>query len=735
MKGLIKHLEGGLQKRNIYEDCRGQTVAIDTHVWLHEIGRRHVDAWRRGQWVPIVDEVTQRAAHLLKRGIATVFVFDGAPVPAKQATHDARAKHRAKAVESFYGDEDCDGPKGGRARPPALSVTWDLVSASIDALRAKGFTYYVAPYEGDGQLAHLSLQGIVDAVFTVDTDLVVLGCARTYLKVNYYTGFAFLADQGKLPAPVPDDKSGSLNLRELMTLHGALDVLRTYAVLAGCDYDTGGARVGPALALDLINEFGTDLQDIVEGWHQAPDDWLDRLRNGVECFVNPVVYHVASEKQRCLTSGRPPGVNKHLGETCPDKQALDRALGLITPSSSFRGDLVRVERQPVETVATYGLDPTYLEFHMVKGAVLPFGDPHGDTRSDPPRAPSDVDEKDVARNTVQALTRWLRTRGHPKPPGAKQQKLAKYVCAHLRNEKQSIEKGEVVIIRDPDGGSLHRYLQQRGKIFPQLDPAYDAPPRDSPGWVTDMKDICRDCPIVERSVMLWFYQVKNDAKEPKVMQDSYRRMVNRAAFPSLRFHDAAISLPDGDARNGLCWVQCCIPASMKPIEYAVSIALRYAEAGEGNPRFVYDVVSVRCGCVASAAGEYAYCVHGATLLWILNNLPREDETAKRFVPATSVACRWNKPNLHGEAYDYMKPAAYMPITKDEAGKAVKRNSAARAESAARVKFEAHAPGDLANNDPTKQTRVDAMKVLCDILTKDLGGKCAYEIQYLPQDEP
>ena len=29
MKHLIKHLEGGLQKRNIYEDCRGQTVAID----------------------------------------------------------------------------------------------------------------------------------------------------------------------------------------------------------------------------------------------------------------------------------------------------------------------------------------------------------------------------------------------------------------------------------------------------------------------------------------------------------------------------------------------------------------------------------------------------------------------------------------------------------------------------------------------------------------------------------
>ena len=122
MTDLIKNIRPGLQRRNIYEDCRGQTVAIDGHVWLHEFGR-HVDAWRRGQWVPIVDEVTERAAHLLRAGIRTVFVFDGAPVPAKQATHDARAKHRAKAVESFFRHEDGDGSEVSHA---AVTVTCGL---------------------------------------------------------------------------------------------------------------------------------------------------------------------------------------------------------------------------------------------------------------------------------------------------------------------------------------------------------------------------------------------------------------------------------------------------------------------------------------------------------------------------------------------------------------------------------------------------------------------------------
>ena len=90
---------------------------------------------------------------------------------------------------------------------------------------------------------------------------------------------------------------------------------------------------------------------------------------------------------------------------------------------------------------------------MVEGAVLPHGDPHGDTRSNPPRAPCAVVVADVARNSVEDLARWLRTRGLQKPTGASKPALVESVCDHLKNEKQSIEEGEVVFIRDPDGGS------------------------------------------------------------------------------------------------------------------------------------------------------------------------------------------------------------------------------------------------------------------------------------------
>ena len=234
-----------------------------------------------------------------------------------------------------------------------------------------------------------------------------------------------------------------------MKKHGALDVLRTYAVLAGCDYDTKGARVGPAHALNLMNAHGTKLEAIVDdGWADSPVGWLDKLRKGVECFVNPVVYHVSGKmanKQRCLGSGRSSGNNAHLGSCCPDSQARARALGLITPSSGGR-DFVLVERQPVETVASDGLDPTYLEFRMVGGAVLRHGDPHGDTRRDPPRAPRDVVFTDVAQNSVEDLTRWLRTRGLPKPSGGPKEALIESVFDHFRKEKRSIWEGEVVFL-------------------------------------------------------------------------------------------------------------------------------------------------------------------------------------------------------------------------------------------------------------------------------------------------
>ena len=169
-------------------------VGIDASVWLHELARHHAFAVVKCKdCTAVVAAVVERAAHLVKRGITPVFVFDGARAVAKDATDTARAKRRAEAYSCLEADLEDAAPCASDLKA-AISIMWEMVTLVIDALRERGYMYVVAPYEADGQLAALCRAGLVHAVFTIDTDLIVLGCAKTYLKINYYSGSATLVE-------------------------------------------------------------------------------------------------------------------------------------------------------------------------------------------------------------------------------------------------------------------------------------------------------------------------------------------------------------------------------------------------------------------------------------------------------------------------------------------------------------------------------------------------------------
>ena len=63
----------------------------------------------------------------------------------------------------------------------AVKIEWGMVQVVIAALRTRGFQYVVAPYEADSQLIHLCDTGCIEAVISVDSDLVVLGAKKVYL--------------------------------------------------------------------------------------------------------------------------------------------------------------------------------------------------------------------------------------------------------------------------------------------------------------------------------------------------------------------------------------------------------------------------------------------------------------------------------------------------------------------------------------------------------------------------
>ena len=60
----------------------------------------------------------------------------------------------------------------------SVDVSGEMAFQLIQACRQAGVGVVVAPYEADAQLAHLAETGVVDAVITEDSDLLVYQVKR-----------------------------------------------------------------------------------------------------------------------------------------------------------------------------------------------------------------------------------------------------------------------------------------------------------------------------------------------------------------------------------------------------------------------------------------------------------------------------------------------------------------------------------------------------------------------------
>lgn len=61
-----------------------------------------------------------------------------------------------------------------------VDVTPEMAFEVIQALKAAGVDFVVAPYEADAQLTYLEKHGIVDGIVTEDSDLLVFGCKKVF---------------------------------------------------------------------------------------------------------------------------------------------------------------------------------------------------------------------------------------------------------------------------------------------------------------------------------------------------------------------------------------------------------------------------------------------------------------------------------------------------------------------------------------------------------------------------
>ncbi|KAJ2496479.1 Rad2 nuclease [Coemansia sp. RSA 1972] len=231
--GLLPLLSEAQRKGHIKE-FSGQTVGIDSYIWLYKGAFScAVEIGLNQPTTKYISFFMTRAHMLRHHGIDPLFVFDGGMLPSKRITetsrHERRAARRARAMELWA--QNKRSLAFGEFQK-CLEATPRMARAVIDELKKCGFRYLVAPYEADAQLAYLERTGVVSAVVSEDSDLIAFGCRNVLFKMDQF-GAAVVFDRTRMGRTRAVDVNGWSDAK-----------IRRMCVLAGCDYAASVPGIG-----------------------------------------------------------------------------------------------------------------------------------------------------------------------------------------------------------------------------------------------------------------------------------------------------------------------------------------------------------------------------------------------------------------------------------------------------------------------------------------------------------
>ncbi|KAK9791822.1 hypothetical protein WJX73_000964 [Symbiochloris irregularis] len=309
ISGLHPVLRPYLREIHVSE-YRGRRVGCDALAWLHRGACARADSLVTappGQTdsakpPPWLDFALNMVRMLLDNGVTPVVVFDGAGLPAKAATQQARRERKREALEKAQQA----AARGDKAEAHALisqtvDVTAEMAHELVKHLRTMGVEFLVAPYEADSQLAFLA--GIsegragIAAVITEDSDLVPYGCARTLFKCDR-SGCALELRLEDLfsgpPSTAAPEMAPASSATAVSFRHFTLEMLQAVCVLAGCDFLPSVKGVGVHKAHKLIKRYRmlsraiTLLKD--DRHLSVPRDYAQSAQAAVRCFRHALVF-------------------------------------------------------------------------------------------------------------------------------------------------------------------------------------------------------------------------------------------------------------------------------------------------------------------------------------------------------------------------------------------------------------------------------------------------------------
>lgn len=266
----------------------------------------------------------------LDHQVTPYMVFDGDYLPSKADTEKSRSESRESAkrrgIELL---EKGDRQAAFDCLQKAVDITPTMAAQVIHELKKLDLPYVVAPYEADAQMVYLESRGIVQAIVSEDSDLLIFGASRLLTKLN---------DRAEL---VEIDKARFRLCREISLVDFTPEQLRTMAIISGCDYSDGIPKIGIKLANRFVRKYKTAekvLRGIrLDGSYSVPADFENVLTRADLTFQHQRVYCIREKKLIMLNEPQNPisvpEFEHFIGGDLPIETCQQIALGKLDPIS------------------------------------------------------------------------------------------------------------------------------------------------------------------------------------------------------------------------------------------------------------------------------------------------------------------------------------------------------------------------------------------------------------------
>ena len=287
-----------------------------------------------------------RVRMLIHFGITPYLVFDGDNLPSKASVEGARAQgreeHKKKGLELY------NSRKKGLAYSEfqkAVDITPRMARQLIDELKKMNVRYVVAPYEADAQLAFLEKKGIIDAILSEDSDLLVYGAKKLITKLDQYGDCVEIR------------RSDFAACRD-MSLAGFTDHdFRHMAILSGCDYLSSISKMGLKTAHSYVRKYKT-VEKVIrmlefENKFDVPPGYLDRFYRAERTFLHHRVFCPIEKRLVHLTELEHDLQGKdmpYLGAALTPDVAIGVACGELDPTTKRPISLATNQVNPVRSM-------------------------------------------------------------------------------------------------------------------------------------------------------------------------------------------------------------------------------------------------------------------------------------------------------------------------------------------------------------------------------------------------